>query len=552
MTYNSGTSTDYLDLLDQLLQVATGRHLDAVVINAGGTGYEVGEILDISATGSTSTHVCQLEVTSIAAGVIDGIRIYRGGAYTVDPTTIVANVSTSTNLLFDGSAVATADGTGATFDLTFAATGWTQLSRSSDAASAVVGAAGNGYNIGDILTVVGGVQSIDTPAVATFTVATLTGGAGSGVATVTLTTAGDYQVIPSNAVLTTNDGTGDDLCTLTVTWADLAGDTVVVMQGDAGSAVDPIVGIHTWSELTDQTGANTVYNWSIHPMTAFAASTPLHAQTNVMDEGFDTVGDGTITTSTSGDGSWVPLKIADAFDMTWWMRIDGRSIVMIVKLETASTTYYAHMGFGLLDGFGTATELPYPAFCATSSDRPRAWYADTSSIWGGLSEVISRADGPAFMWEVDGAWTEVKNAGISGNNTTTPTYSEQNNTPRANVGPLGRQNVHEEPDDAIWGTASTNGFDATDLTPATGATRIYRTPDTGGDLFPMWPITYTRSDSATDKFFVQGEVPGVFWLDQADSGFSSEDRLTQAGERYTIFQNGTRIQPWSYLALKED
>jgi hypothetical protein len=71
------------------------------------------------------------------------------------------------------------------------------------ASSATVGAAGIGYNIGDILTVVGGVG-----VAATFTVATLTGGAGSGVATVTLLSGGNYSSVPSNPANTTDSGVG--------------------------------------------------------------------------------------------------------------------------------------------------------------------------------------------------------------------------------------------------------------------------------------------------------------------------------------------------------
>ena len=553
MTYNSGTSTDYIDLLDQLVQVATSRNLASIAVNAGGANYVVGEIVDISPTGSTSTHVAQIEVVTVAAGVITAARVYRGGAYTVDPTTIVANVSTSTGFTFDGTA--TTPGTGATFDLTFAATGWSQLTRSSDAVSATVGAAGNGYNIGDVLTVVGGVLSVAGGAAATFTVATLTGGAGTGVATVTLTTAGDYEVQPTNAVLTTNSGGGDNACTLNVTWQDLAGDTVVVLQGDAGSSIDPLVGIHTWSELTDETGANTVYNWSLHGMTAWSSVFGLHDQANILKDGFDVSGDGTITTTASGNGAWVPLKDntgSPTHDMTWWCSVTGRRIIMVVKVTTASTTYYAQMAFGLLNSMGTITEVPFPMFIAGASDRPRVWYGDTSAIWGGLGEVIERAKGPAYVWAVEGSWINVKNAAISVNQDTTPAFAQANVAPRAHVWPLGNANTHQTIEDGIWTVASGTGFDNADLTLATNAMRIYRTPDTGGDLFPLFPITYNQQDSASGFFRVFGEVDGVFWLDQADSGLSSEDRLSQTGERYSIFQNGTQINPWSFIALRED
>lgn len=81
-----------------------------------------------------------------------------------------------------------------------------------EALSAVATAAGNGYNVGDVLTVSYGGQT------ATFTVATLTGGAGSGVATVTVTNAGSFTATTAGAKATTVAPAGGTLCTLTITY----------------------------------------------------------------------------------------------------------------------------------------------------------------------------------------------------------------------------------------------------------------------------------------------------------------------------------------------
>ena len=110
MTWITGTATDYNDFLDQLLAIATGNHCSAVAIDGGGTGYTVGDILTVS--GGTASHVAKLEVTSVASGVIDGVRVREGGAYSVNPTNPVS--------------VSGGTGSGATFNLTMAATGWTE------------------------------------------------------------------------------------------------------------------------------------------------------------------------------------------------------------------------------------------------------------------------------------------------------------------------------------------------------------------------------------------------------------------------------------------
>tara|TARA_R110000822_G_scaffold120633_6_gene254172 strand:- start:7579 stop:9201 length:1623 start_codon:yes stop_codon:yes gene_type:complete len=540
MTYNAGTATDYIDLLDQLIEVVTGRHMATVAVNAGGTLHAVGDIIDITATGSTSTEVAKIEVVTLSGSAIATARIYRGGVYTVDPTTIVGNAQSAT----------TGVGTGATFDITFAATGWTLNTRRSEAvvAAATVAAGGTGYAVSDVLTLIGGVLS-KGGAAATYTVATLSG---SAVATVTQTTQGDYEVVPANAVLTSVAPSGGTGCTLTVAWQDLAGDTRVVLTGDAGAAIDPVVGIVTYSNETDETSINTVYNWALFGMTSWSSALALHQQPNISD-GFDiTVPDGDLTGSTSGDGAFVPLKPSDAFSIDWWIRANGRNVTMVARIEAAATNYYAFASFGLLNQFGITTEFPYPAFIAGTSDRKRVWYRDTGSIFGGPTEVIRRNNGPQFVWAPEGTWHESKNASISSNTSTTPGYSTENTTPRVNTWPLGPSNTHDTADDQTWAIAGSLGFDNDDFTLGVNPIAIYRTPDTGGDLFPLFPNTILQADSASDFFRTFGEMDGVWWFHIADATITSEDRITQGGAAYTIFQNGTRIQDWSYFALRED
>ena len=540
MTFNAGTATDHLDLLGQLIECMTGRHMATAVINAGGTGHAVGDVLTIDNTGATQTETAQIEVTSVSGGVIDGIRIFRGGIYTVDPTTTTGNAQSAT----------TGSGINFTADLTFDDTGWTLNTRQSRAVSAAptVAAGGTGYSVSDVLTAVGGVQTAQGGSPATYTVATLSG---SAVATVTTTTQGDYEVFPTNAVLTSVSPAGGTGCTLTLTPEDVPGETIVVLSGDAGAAIDPIVGIKTYSSETDETSVNTVFNWALFGMTAWGSSLELHNQPNI-SPGFNVIDDGTITASASGDGAFVPLKDSDAFDMDWWFSVTGRRVVGVVRIEGPSTVYYAHFSFGLLNQFGITTEFPFPAFVAGTSDRKRVWWRDTGSIFGGLTEVIRRANGPQFVWTPEGSWLEAKNASIGSNTTTTPAYSTENTAPRVNVWPLGPSNIHQFADDATWQIAATLGFDMDDFTLLASPIAIYRTPDTGGDLFPLFPNTIVQADSASNFFRTFGEMDGVWWLHVADASISSEDRITQGGVAYTIFQNGTRIQDWSFFAMRED
>ena len=104
-------ATDYDDALLRLIDLAVNNNAIAVAINAGGTGYTIGDILTVSGGTAVSGLVLTLEVTSVAAGVIDGIRIFDCGAYSSNPA----------------NPVAVTGGTGAddaTFNMTFEAQNW--------------------------------------------------------------------------------------------------------------------------------------------------------------------------------------------------------------------------------------------------------------------------------------------------------------------------------------------------------------------------------------------------------------------------------------------
>lgn len=86
----------------------SNRELTAAVVNAGGTGYTVGDVLGITETGGTFSTSVVLTVATVSGGVVTGLTITNSGRGSVDPTT------TTGNTLTGGS------GTGATANLTFA------------------------------------------------------------------------------------------------------------------------------------------------------------------------------------------------------------------------------------------------------------------------------------------------------------------------------------------------------------------------------------------------------------------------------------------------
>jgi hypothetical protein len=104
------TVTGYDEALLRLLDLATNDNVVAAAVVAGGTGYTVGDILTVSGGTVVNSLVATLEVTSVAAGVIDGIRVFNTGAYSAQP----------------GNPVSVTGGTGtlATFNLTFETQNW--------------------------------------------------------------------------------------------------------------------------------------------------------------------------------------------------------------------------------------------------------------------------------------------------------------------------------------------------------------------------------------------------------------------------------------------
>ena len=105
------TVTGYDEALLRLLDLATNDNVIAAAIVSGGTGYTIGDILTVSGGTVVNSLVATLEVLSVAAGVIDGVRVFNTGAYSAQP----------------GNPVAVTGGTGAddaTFNLTFETQNW--------------------------------------------------------------------------------------------------------------------------------------------------------------------------------------------------------------------------------------------------------------------------------------------------------------------------------------------------------------------------------------------------------------------------------------------
>ena len=162
---------------------------DIIAIIAAGTGYTVGDTLTVK--GGTFVSAATINVDSISGGGGTGpiatASFLTGGEYSALPRSAVVDVRGGT-----------------------------------------VASAGTGYSVSDVLTLVGG-----TGTAATYTVATLSG---SEVATVTLTTRGDYTVLPETdrRHVTTVAPAGGTGCELEPWWGN-ANQIYSTVSGGTGS-----------------------------------------------------------------------------------------------------------------------------------------------------------------------------------------------------------------------------------------------------------------------------------------------------------------------------
>jgi len=539
MTWQTGTSTDHIDLLNQLREIATSDHVSAVVVNAGGTGYVVGDILTVA--GGTSTHTATIEVLTVSTGAVATVRIKTGGAYTADPT-LTAN------------AVTGGTGSSCTLDLTMTATGWTVVRESEEVTAAAINSGGTGYTVNDVLTVVGGLGDGVTDAVvaATITVDTVSSGV---ITAVTVTTGGHYEepISPTTAVTVTG-GTGTG-ATFDLTFAVLTdAEKILVMEGTAGGAGDDVtVAIKTFNTAS---GFNTAYNWMLLGLQDFSAALTLQDQSNV-SPGLATSGSGpVVVTEDTTQGAYVPLKDDDGFPMDFWFSITDRRIVGVVKLETAIITHYASFYLGFLNQFGTAAERPYPIYVSGCQSRYNAFFADAApKLMSGITELYggSSEDGPGwYRRHSSSAWVEVRNGG----------HTESSGTRAISTGdghlyPTGKPDVQPTGADRI--VADNADFDWQEMIQMGSAVspvlELRETPGSPDDVRPLIPCAVLYTDgTAPGDFEIQGELDNVFWTSIAGGSPSvgSEDSFAFDGDVYSIFQNGNRANVYSFMVIKED
>jgi len=542
MTWQEGTAAGYLALLEDLKQVMTNSRVDSLAVTAGGSGYAVGDVLAIDGGTTVGGHTAAAEVLTVSTGAVSTVRIYRGGAYTVNPGTS-ATTTGETNV--DTGASVT--GTGCTITTTIASADWSVLRESQEAASATIGAGGTGYSVSDKLTLVGGL--IGEGGTATiFNVDTVSGGV---VTAVSVDTAGNYEEEPTPNPIATTGGGGSG-CTLNVTWQDATTqERVLILNGTGLSGTDDIyVGIKAY-ELT--VGFDTAWNFCLLGFTGFNSGLTIEEQPGISPGLLTSVGNEGETDD--GNGAFVPLKDSSGDDISWYANVNGRRIVFSCAVDDGVQFNHFQGYLGFLDQVGTNDEYAYPLCVASGVSGDDALYNESSVLLGGIVEPIptqSTAIDPAGAFLVrhpDGSW--IAHAAALSNSASVRTSETE-----FGVFPLASLTIPNtsEPDAMVANT----GFGMKDVVPTSGvpgtASFVLKPSPGTADEYLRRPVIPFRQETPItgNDYYLTGELGGVFWFARGGSSIVALDRLTDGDDRYRIFTNGNRTQDWSYFCIAED
>jgi len=516
-----GTATDYINLADIIYQTAQNNGVSAVAINAGGTGYTVGDILTVAGGTTTGAGAATLEVTSVSGGVIDGIKVKMAGAYSSNPTTTANAVTGGT-------------GSSATMDLTMLGYGWTGNRRTQEAASATVAGGGTGYTVNDQITL-----DADDGAIAgtsaVFNVDSVSGGV---ITAVSLVTAGDYaEVHGTPTAVSVTGGTGGDDATLNVTFQDATTqDSEFLLEGSGASADEIYVGIQTFND-------GSAYNWELAGFTGYSA-TDIWANQPGISPGRNDQSDVT-------GGAFTALASTAAQNLEYWVHIDTYAIVGVARNSTSYQSFY----LGWLNPFGTASEFTYPLCVAGNTSDPAEVFNATSVHNSGISDPIGHTTtptGPMLYRNAAGTWQTYQNGYSPSGSGRTITLDRvlfpTGGPATASPGDIAEQDLVFEDNFKFASTSGSNNIIPQSADPGSADYTLAQTPDTGGDITFLWPLTLVEWGGVNA---LQGELRNAFWVHN-DGGIVAEDDFRIGGVDFRVFQAGSRSNNWAFWALREN
>lgn len=459
---------------------AYGDRVATVAVNAGGTGYVVGDILEIQ--GGTERQMGKARVDTVAAGVVTAVSVFEtGGAYSVapgltgaatlgiGPSTFAGDDAATLDLTMTGligttglATTASAAGVDLTLDITLAETGWFTGSQ--------------------------------------------------------------------NGMLDTNDfsinGVDDE--------------KQLAMKGTVTGGDEPFI-MNRTGTITPGIDTNHLIGWSAAD--SFNPAIDFDLQVNRLT-----------TIDMVGSGFYTPMF--DAQTQEVWISVSSRSMKIAVKTQGLVTLAYQWGYAGLGNPFATAVNNSYPLVIGSSTGTDSVFPDNTTP---------GRVRGPIEAYEAAGdpdPWrirrSEDASQGFVRN-------SDPFGTPQLSLGVypcMENRNITDINDpETISADGRRQWFNIIRSDGATATVAILPTPDSGGALFVPVPGVIMETNSAdgsspdpADKLRL--EIENIFWvpgIDDTGTDINAEDTLTdQNGDRYTVIRSGSRTEPYSLWAMRQE
>lgn len=528
--------------------ISSGDYITVAAVNAGGSGYSVGDSL-VPTTGTYSVAPV-LEVLTESAGVVLTILIKNPGICSAQPSNPVATTSngSGTGCTIDftfaaGTGIITAihiadagvytsqasnpvlqntssgSGTGAKFEVTYVDTAWEAKIdfAAQEATVTAISAAGTGYTVNDIVTVVGGTFTV----AATVKITAVSGGVPTTVAI--HTEAGEYSSTPSNPA-STSGGTGSGL-TLTMTWAATTVEHKYLMLHN--TTTDEYIG---WKSLKE-TSPETAYLLQCTGFNGFnSVSTPWDEQP------------GSTVAEPENEDTYVPLSGGGSpTTINYWLSIHDERIVGIFKVASI----YPNMYLGDIDPFLTANEYAYPQLILGCLARKSPYtyggddYAGMNNAGVYLASSASYG-GPGWLKKPDGTLGQVCNwEVVSGN----PSYLTGHDVIQTT--PAGGSDYAVPAIPNAWYSNATTWRNLfTERTIILAAQDELKRVNSDFILIPC-----TLVSDVDDRIF--GSLRGVFAFNP-DGAINSEDRIYIGNDVYRCFQNCNKSNRNYFFAVKEN
>lgn len=522
MVWHYGTtasSNARRDLLTKIVALATSQYVSAAIINDPGTGYTAGDMITLDHAGGYLS--CKIEVLTVGgSGEILTFAIRDGGAYSDRVASVVVNAGGSGYVT--GDVVRLTTGT------------FTEFAKLAVTAAAGAVTAATVFETG-------GAYSVPPDATASASDSDIGTGSGTG-ATFDVTMTGLIGTTAAAATGGTGSGATFDLTLDDTGWTavwnrndysinSITDEKEVILQGDAGGGDDPLVGFRTYTA----TVGDTRYGIGLCAMDNFNPGLTFSTQINI--------------SPTDPVGNLMPCALMFDNAQDYWLSVNGRRIVGVIKTVGASTTSYISFYLGLAMPFGTQSEAPYPMFIAGATKAGNRKPDAGGFLVSGLTECFAdTAVGPAyFRRQSDASWQNVVN---SNNGTAT-------NATQQTCYPLG-QNITGSGDEQVASNGFCFNLGVAGVSQITGAApTLHVMPSIGDDEILLIPVGYIVSNNGanTSETIPRGEMEGVYWIPgtKADGSIvASEDTIVDSnGDRFRIFANAHRSERYSYFAVKE-